>query len=142
MDNATFLPHVVELLDNGHAVTLPLRGISMRPFLEDGRDKALLVKATQPKVGDAVLAEIAPKTYVLHRIWAIQGDHVTLLGDGNLSPEHCRLADIKGTATAFYRKGRTTPDSTDGRKWRVYSFLWTRLRPLRRLLLAIYKRIR
>ena len=53
-------------LGEGHTVTLPLRGRSMRPFLEDGRDKALLeaVKET-PKVGDTVLAEIHPGHFVL-----------------------------------------------------------------------------
>lgn len=141
MRNDVFLPEVVDLLDRGHTVTLPLRGISMRPFLEDGRDKALLVKANNPQVGDAVLAEISPKTYVLHRLWNIDGDKVTLLGDGNLTPEHCTLADIKGKAIAFYRKGRKEADSTEGMKWKTYSILWTTLRPIRRYLLAIHRRL-
>ena len=42
VDNAELLPQVIRLIDEGHTVTLPLRGFSMRPFLEDGRDKALL----------------------------------------------------------------------------------------------------
>lgn len=141
LHNEVFLPEVVTLLKQGHTVTLPLRGFSMRPFLEDGRDKALLVKAEAPQVGDAVLAEISPKTFVLHRIVAIEGDHVTLLGDGNLSTEHCLLHDVHGKATAFYRKGRQTPDRTDGRKWRTYSWWWMHLRPVRRYLLAIHRRV-
>lgn len=141
MRNDVFLPEVVNLLEQGHTVTLPLRGISMRPFLEDGRDKALLIKAQEPKVGDAVLAEISPKTFVLHRIWAIKGEAVTLLGDGNLTPEHCTLADIKGKAIAFYRKGRQQADMTDGKKWRIYSWTWTHLRLIRRYLLAIHRRV-
>lgn len=43
--NDKFLPEVVRLLDEGHTVTLRLRGYSMRPFLENNRDKALLTKA-------------------------------------------------------------------------------------------------
>lgn len=139
--NEVLLPEVVRMTDEGHTVTLPLRGYSMRPFLEDGRDKALLKKPAAIGVGDAVLAEIAPGRYVLHRIVAIEGDAVTLLGDGNLTTEHCRLSDVKATAIGFYRKGRTTLDSTSGRKWRLYSWLWTRLRPVRRYLLAAYRRI-
>ena len=42
--NADLLPEVVTLLNEGHTVTLRLRGFSMRPFLEDNRDKALLIK--------------------------------------------------------------------------------------------------
>ena len=121
--NELLLPEVIRMTEEGYTVTLPLRGFSMRPFLEDGRDKALLCKPTSIEVGDAVLAEIAPKQYVLHRIVDISGDRVTLRGDGNLSDEHCRL------------------DSTKGRKWRVYSYVWTRLFPIRRYLLAFYRRI-
>lgn len=141
VNNASLLPEVVKLLEEGHTVTLPLRGFSMRPFLEDQRDKALLSKPTGIRKGDAVLAEISPGRYVLHRIVDISGDHVTLLGDGNLTPEHCRRRDIRATAIGFYRKQRTTLDSTDGRKWKVYSWCWTKLRPLRRYLLAFYRRI-
>ena len=42
--NAQFLPEVVKLLNEGHTVTINLRGVSMRPFLEDGRDKAVLIR--------------------------------------------------------------------------------------------------
>lgn len=136
--NDVFLPQVVSLLQEGHTVTLPLRGRSMRPFLEDGRDKALLKVAETPQVGDAVLAEISKGHFVLHRIIRIEGDHVTLRGDGNLSDEHCLLGDIRAKAIGFYRKGRQRLDSTDGRKWRVYSWLWTRLFPLRRYLLFAF----
>ena len=135
MPNEVFLPQVVALLNEGHTVTLPLRGRSMRPFLEDGRDKALLAMAGNPQVGDAVLAEISKGRFVLHRIIAIDKQQVTLRGDGNIGVEHCQLTDIRAKVLGFYRKGRTTIDSTDGRKWRIYSWLWTRLFPLRRYLL-------
>ncbi|MBR3727196.1 MAG: S24/S26 family peptidase [Prevotella sp.] len=141
LSNAEFLPEIVKLLDEGHTVTLRLRGFSMRPFLEDNRDKALMTKATNPKVGDPVLAEIEPKHFVLHRIVCIDGDQVILRGDGNLGCEHCTLADVKASIIGFYRKGRTTLDRTDGWKWRTYSFIWTRLYPIRRYLLAFYRRV-
>lgn len=88
-------------------------------------------------MGDAVLAEISKGLFVLHRIIRIEGRQVTLRGDGNLSDEHCMLSDIRAKAVGFYRKGRQTLDRTDGRKWRLYSWWWTRLYPLRRYLLFI-----
>lgn len=139
--NSEFIPEIVRLLDEGHTVTLLLRGFSMRPFLEDGRDKALLVKAKNPAVGAPVLAEISEGHYVLHRIVKIKGDEVVLRGDGNINVEYCRLEDIKGEAIGFYRKGRETLDKTNSLKWCVYSFFWTRLLPVRRYLLAIYRRV-
>ena len=139
--NEILIPEIVKMLNEGHTVTLRLKGVSMRPFLEDGRDKALLTKPVKPKVGDPVLAEIEPKHFVIHRIIDIQGDDVTLRGDGNIGVEHCKLKDIQGAIIGFYRKGRDTLDRTDGRKWRIYSWLWTRLFPIRRYLLAFYRRI-
>ena len=138
MANEVLLPQVIALLKEGHTVTLPLRGRSMRPFLEDGRDKALLAAINElPKVGDAVLAEIMPGRYVLHRIIAIDGQEVTLRGDGNLGCEHCRIDNIQAKAIGFYRKGKDKSDSTDGRKWRIYSWWWTRLFPIRHYLLFL-----
>ena len=95
-ENAIFLPEIVKMLNEGHTVTLTLRGNSMRPFLEDCRDKALFVKPSTIAVGDPVLAEIAPKHFVLHRIVAINGEAVTLLGDGNLLTEHCQRKILWG----------------------------------------------
>ena len=114
-NNAQLIPYFVEMINQGHTVTFKLKGFSMRPFLEDGRDKAILGKHTTVRCGDAVLAEISPKT--------------------------CTLADIRGIALAFYRKGRSTPDYTSGRKWRIYSAIWTRLLPIRRYLLYIYRKV-
>lgn len=139
--NAVILPEIVRLMNEGHTITLRLRGYSMRPFLEDNRDKALMTKATHPQVGDPVLAEIAPGHYVLHRIINIDHDQVILRGDGNIGTELCRLSDVKGAVVGFYRKGREKLDRTDGKKWKIYSWIWTRLFPVRRYLLAFYRRI-
>ena len=139
--NAELLPEIVKMINEGHTVTLKLRGKSMRHFLEDNRDKALLSKPETVSVGDPVLAEITPKHFVLHRIKAIEGTSVTLLGDGNILTEHCKLENIVGAVIGFYRKGRPQMDRTDSRKWKTYSYIWVRLYPIRRYLLAFYNRI-
>ena len=88
MNNAEFLPEVFALVNEGHDVTIPLRGFSMRPFLEDGRDLAILCKIDRPlKVGDIVLAELSPGRYALHRIFRLDDKRVQMLGDGNLTPD-------------------------------------------------------
>lgn len=137
LPNEEFLPFVISELQSvaGKTVTLPLRGRSMRPFLEDNRDKAILTITPDINSGDAVLAEISKGHFVLHRIVAIDGNHITLRGDGNLNVEHCTLSDIRAKAIGFYRKGRNKADMTEGYKWRIYSWLWTRLFPIRRYLL-------
>lgn len=139
--NTEILPEVVRLMDEGHTVTINLKGFSMRPFLENDRDKALLTKAKDIRKGDVVLAEITPGHYVLHRIIKVEDNNVILRGDGNILEEHCRKEDIKGFAIGFYRKGRKKIDKTNSFKWLLYSWLWTFLYPIRRYLLAVYRRI-
>ena len=143
MNNAEFLPEVIALVNEGHDVTIPLRGFSMRPFLEDGRDLAILCKIDRPlKVGDIVLAELSPGRYALHRIFRLDDKHVQMLGDGNLTPDPViRHENVKVFAKAFLRKGSKTPDYVDAKKFQRYSKFWMQVRPIRRWLLAIWRRL-
>lgn len=150
--NAEFLPHVCELVAQGHQVSITAKGNSMRPFVESGRDVAILGKAEAYRVRDVVLAELTPGHYVLHRIDRILSTtgkrvkgktsdpaaRVILRGDGNVrGTEECLLQDIRAITVAFVRKGKTC--STSSRFWRCYSRLWRFCLPLRRYLLAFYR---
>ena len=139
--NAQLFPEIVKLLHEGHNVKLRLGGVSMRPFLEDNRDEALLTEPVSYKVGDPILAEVNPGHYVLHRIIRIDGNRITLRGDGNLACEYCTTDDVRACIIGFYRKGRKSMDLITGTKWKTYSWIWTRLYPVRRYLLAFYRRI-
>lgn len=140
LTNSTFIPALIKMLEEGHTVTIPLHGNSMRPFLQNGRDKAELVLANgQFEVGDVVLAEITAGYFVLHRIIAIDNDDITLLGDGNLKNEYCRKSDVKAKAVKFFRKGCDKPEYLTDKKWKMYSSLWMKLYPIRRYLLFIFK---
>lgn len=138
LPNDVFLKEVKALVADGHRVTLRVRGVSMRPFLEDRRDRIVLEKPSSPQVGDAVLAEIAPGKYVYHRIVTIKDDMVTLKGDGNIwGVEQCRIEDIAASTYAFIRKGREY--FPQGGVWRWYSFLWPQWPFARRVLLKMYR---
>lgn len=142
--NEILIPKVKEVIDRGATATLRVKGYSMRIFLDNGRDLVTLASPRREALrpGDVVLAEDTPRHYVLHRIIARDGDQLTLMGDGNVKgTETCTTANVIGIVTHFYRKGRTTPDSVNGWKWRIYSRLWLALTPLRRYILAVYRRI-
>ncbi|MCH5181881.1 MAG: S24/S26 family peptidase [Prevotellaceae bacterium] len=142
--NEILIPRIAEFIAEGHTATFRVKGRSMRAFLEDGRDQVVLspFDAGRLRRGDVVLAEVAPRCYVLHRIVAREGDRLTLRGDGNIRGcETCRVSDVLGLASGFLRKGRQTPDRTDGLKWRIYSALWPQNPFLRRLALAAYRRL-
>ena len=138
LPNDVFLGLVSETLAEGHTAVIWVKGYSMRPFIEFGRDKVKLAFAPSCQVGDAVLAEIARGHYVLHRIIRKDGDGITLQGDGNIrGVEYCTTADIRGVVTEYIRPNRTLRDDDSALKRRIR--LWRILRPIRRELLFIYK---
>ena len=107
----------------------------MLPFIIGGRDSLVLVAAGSLCVGDIVLARLPERGYVLHRVYRLSGDSLTLMGDGNLrAVERCRAGDVVGKAVAILRDGHRHVDcasSAERRKAR----LWRHLLPLRRYLL-------
>lgn len=143
VSNHLMMQEITGLFKAGkESVTFIVRGYSMRPFLEHERDKVVLVPPRRPKVGDVVLAEIGKETYALHRVIRIEGDTFIMRGDGNSlrMKENFTEEKIIGIANAFIRKGKLVP--TDGLRWKTYSYLWNLLKPARRILLAIYRRIK
>lgn len=140
MPTAELMKPVVDYIKQGHKVVLPLRGRSMRPFLEHERDRALLCPPGLVSIGDIVLAEVRPDFFVLHRVVKIDIDQLTLLGDGNLKPEKCHISSVRAIAKGFYRKGRDVLDRPDQLKWRIYAAYWMH-QPLllRRCLLFLYR---
>lgn len=141
VENSQLFPIILDAISRGHTASITARGYSMRPFIEHDRDILIFGALQTVKVGDVVLAELSPGQYVCHRVWKIQGDSVTLRGDGNWpGTETCRCDDLRASLVAIERKGRTYTLATS-RVWRIYSAAWTFLLPLRRYLLAIHRRI-
>lgn len=136
--NDRILAQVRSLIEEGHTATICVKGYSMRPFLEHCRDKVTLASCQTLQVGDAVLAEVLPGCFVLHRIIRIDGDRLTLMGDGNLyGTEQCMRRDVAGIVTHYIRCGHTVPASS--RRLRLGIRVWCILLPVRRYLLFIYR---
>lgn len=138
--NNVLLTLARDMIREGHTATIFVKGYSMRPFLEHCRDRVILAQPRNLEVGDAVLAEIAPGHFVLHRIIERQGDALTLMGDGNIrGVEHCRVQDVAGIVTDYLRPKRSIK-ATDRKLCRRIR-LWRRLLPVRRYLLVFYKAV-
>lgn len=135
LPNEIFIPEIARLVSEGRQVQFTPTGVSMRPFIEGGVDSVTLVRPVSLQVGDIVLAEVMPQHYVLHRIYALQGDAVTLMGDGNLQGnEHCTREHVLAKVVAIRSpKGRGKP-LTKAR-------LWRRMLRTRRLWLKIYRHL-
>ena len=135
------IEEAIRLVDEGVSVTLPVNGQSMLPFIIGGKESVILQKPVEPKVGDVVLAWVEGCRFVVHRIISISGNNVTLMGDGNImGTERCTLSDIKAIATHVVSADEKIRDLNN--PWRLLATrLWFQLRPVRRYILAIYKRL-
>lgn len=135
------IEEAIRLVDEGVSVTLPVNGQSMLPFIIGGKESVILQKPVEPKVGDVVLAWVEGCRFVVHRIISISGNNVTLMGDGNIiGTEQCTLSDVKAIATHVVSADEKIRDLNN--PWRLLATrLWFQLRPVRRYILAIYKRL-
>ncbi|MBE6270985.1 MAG: hypothetical protein E7101_08545 [Prevotella ruminicola] len=140
MTDNEIIEEAIRLVDEGVSVTFPVNGNSMLPFIIGGRESVILQKPIAPKAGHVVLAWADGCRYVVHRIIRIDGERVTLMGDGNLAgTESCFISDIKATATHVVDDKERTHYLYN--RWRKSAArIWYWLRPVRRYLLAIYRR--
>ncbi len=139
VDNSIFLPQVVQLIEEGHQATIVARGNSMRPFIEDGRDKLVFGKVDRLAVGDVILAEVTEGHFVCHRIEKMENGAVTMRGDGNVKgTEIFPKENVRAKLVQVVRKGKTYKLTTS-RTWKCYSAIWPKLYPVRRWLLALYR---
>ena len=141
MTDNKIIEEAIRLVREGVSVTLPVNGNSMLPFIIGGKESVILQGPGVVDVGDMVLAWVDGCRYVVHRIIRIDGDRVTLMGDGNVAgTEHCLLNDIKARVTHVVDEKEHKHYIYKG--WRKQAAkVWYWLRPVRRYLLAIYKRL-
>ena len=139
--DADILAEAIRLVGEGVSVTLPVNGQSMLPFIIGGQESVILGRPDGAQVGDVVLAWVDGTRYVVHRIIRIDGDRVTLMGDGNIAGmEYCTVGDLKARATHVVDAYGRTYELYN--RWRrLVARLWYWLRPARRYILAIYRKL-
>lgn len=131
--NEVLLEDAATLMNEGRDVMLTPLGSSMLPFIRGGKDSIRLRKMPDVAVGDIVLARL-PGRYVLHRVIERNDRKLTLMGDGNIAgTEACSTEDVMGSVVGIVRNGKERP-AGKGR-------LWHFLKPVRRYILAIYRRL-
>lgn len=137
--NEVLFAEVAHLVAAGKPVVITAKGNSMHPFIRGGVDAVELVPAGKLQQFDIVLARIG-NACVMHRIIEIRGTELTLMGDGNcVGVERCTLADVVAQVGVILRAGHRIDCLTDRHRHRAK--LWFRLKPVRRYLLAFYRRL-
>jgi hypothetical protein len=132
--NEILIPEVGRLLAEGREVEMRPKGNSMLPFIRQEKDNVVLKKKDKVEKGDIVLVDLGGR-YVLHRIIAEDGERLTLMGDGNVrGTESCTKDKVLGTVVKIVRPGGKSVTPSKGK-------LWKALLPIRRYLLAFYRRV-
>lgn len=128
---------VSQLLEQGYEADITVTGNSMWPLLAHGRDRVVLRKQP-PKNGDIVLFCPVEGKYLLHRINRLKNGRFRTAGDGNCFHDGSfPVSCIVGTAVAIVRKGKRKEANSLG--LRLWSSLWRRLFPARKLLLRLLR---
>ena len=132
------------LAEDPQARELPLlvTGNSMSPFLIGGRDTVFLSRLErEPRKGDILLYRRTPGGYVLHRVYRITGDNLTMLGDAQTLPEPgIRREQVIAVVTRVSRKGK---ELAPGSFWWVFfEKYWLRMVSLRHIVHNLYTCVR
>lgn len=132
-------PLLLETLERGGCVKLPVTGTSNLPTLAPERDQVTLQKPMLPlKKGDLPLYKRDNGQYVLHRIVSVQEDgRYVCCGDHQWKKEKgIRPDQILGLTTVIFRKGREF--SVENGRYRRWVRLWVFLLPCRRFFVRLY----
>lgn len=141
-DKALMMEEVRTLISEGRTVSLTVKGNSMNPFLVSLRDQMTLGpwKDEDIKKGCVALVRDTRGNYVIHRIIRRKEGKVILLGDGNIGQtETALMKDIIAIMYSIDRKGRTW--TSEDRLWKLYSWVWMALTPVRRWPLGLWRRL-
>lgn len=142
IQNSLFFKEIANRITHDERVRMRAKGNSMLPLIRDGKDEIVLEKPNKQSFqkGRLLLVQLADKRYLLHRVKKIDDTHILLQGDGNLSIlESCNRDDVIAEATTVIRSGKAI--KTGSFKWNLYRYLWPKSYLLRRIGLAIYRRI-
>ena len=140
-EQAVMISEISRLISEGKTVSITAKGYSMNPFIMHLRDQITLGpwNDSQIKKGAVVLAKDSRGAFVIHRITKREGDKLTLMGDGNIGiSETASVDNVIGLMYGVTKKGRTY--SVESLRWRLYSWFWRLMTPMRRYPLALWRR--
>lgn len=125
------------LLEETETVPLVITGSSMTPFLVHGRDTVYLSRPEEPfRRGDMLLYRRNSGAYVLHRVYRVEGERLTMVGDAQTVLEPgIRREQILARVSAVRRKGKRLQSGSFW--WEFFEKIWIRLVPVRPLLWRI-----
>lgn len=133
---------IQELLAEGRQAAFTVTGMSMWPFLCNGRDQVIIELCHPEEIhkGDVILLQTYYGNYLLHRVTKLKKDSFQTTGDGNcfrdgFFPFSC----LRARVVQLVRKGKNIDCGLA--RWKLISFIWMLLFPIRRPLLRLLRKI-
>ena len=134
------MPLVRERIAAGGNATIPVRGVSMRPMLKEGRDSVILSPIRVPlKAQDIVLYQRENGSYILHRIVAASETY-TCIGDAQFVFEKGIAPSQMIAVVSAVRRGERILPITHP-MYRLYAWLWSASRPMRRFFIRAVRKL-
>lgn len=132
------VPLMQEIFKFNKTFTVTVKGGSMAPLLQDGRDSVTLAECDpyKLKVRDIPLYKREDGNYVLHRIVHVNKKSYIMCGDALTKLEkNVPKENVVAVAVAFQRKGKNI--SVNSRKYRIFSYLWCATRLVRPIIFSL-----
>ena len=142
IQNEIFFDEIVELVEAGSRVKIRARGNSMLPLIRHGKDNVTLQSVNEHsfRKGSLLLVRMPGGSYILHRLIRCRGEELLLRGDGNLSlTETCKRSNVVAEAVEVDRGNKSIVKGS--LRWNMYHILWPRNPFMRRVALAVYRRV-
>lgn len=138
--NEVFFAWAEDEIAHGRSVRFRLKGDSMFPLLRNDRDEVVLYPCAEEELKpmDVVLFRYRGR-HLLHRIIRKDGNRLLIQGDGSyVAKEECQVCDVIGKVHAVVRpSGKMI--AVDNWRWRLPSYLWKMVGPLRGTLLRVLR---
>ncbi|MBR4888335.1 MAG: S24/S26 family peptidase [Clostridia bacterium] len=141
MDEQSFLPMCREILAVGGQVPLRVTGVSMRPFLKEGRDTVWLAPLSARVRRDDVLLFVRPSgKLVLHRVMRKRRGMLQMIGDNQTEAE---TIDETAAVAVVQRvqRGERMLDA-HSLEWIFFKTIWRWLCPVRPLIWRLHRRVK
>lgn len=143
LDTETYLDAVCRMVEEGREhVPVPVKGVSMLPFLRNADFAYLTALPETIKKGDILLFQRENRQYVLHRVYQIKKDgSFLMLGDNQVTPEPVEACHLRAKVSFVrFGGGECRPGSF---RWWFFACPWRVFAPWRpqiAKLLALFRK--
>ena len=134
-------PVIKETLKAGNNVRLIVTGTSMYPLLTPERDSVVVAPCDTIKKRDIAFFERVSGLLVMHRVVKAKKDGFYCVGDNQIVVEGPISYDnLLGKIILLVRNGKEI--DVRSLRYRIYAWFWTLVRPFRRGVLAVRRKIK